>query len=125
MTVLRKDPNSGVWESGWDAFADPNLDNTFNPDVAVQCLPNQDCLLRTYDALPTGFTLRTGGSDYDTRATFFPSGLPDPSLGFGETFVLCDGTHDDDQSRRIIINSTGRARVEVPPYNPPEVGICP
>ncbi len=119
VTILRKDSNSAVWESGWDIFVDADGDNTFIPDVATQCLPNQDCLLRSHEALPAGYTLRTGNS-YDDRATYLPNGLSWTPIG--DTFTLCDGSHDDNQSRRIVISPMGRARID-PSAAPP--GTCP
>ncbi|PPD50169.1 MAG: pilus assembly protein FimT [Methylobacter sp.] len=117
VTILHRDPTPAVWETGWDIFADANGDNTFNPEVATQCSPNQDCLLRSHEALHPGYTLSSGGV-YDERVTFLASGRPDPSLGLGDTFTLCDGTHDSAQSRQIIINF-GRARVSVATGNCP------
>ncbi|MDD2724768.1 MAG: GspH/FimT family pseudopilin [Methylovulum sp.] len=121
VTVLRKGPTAGAWESGWDVFVDADGDNALDPNAGA-CLPNADCLLRTYDGLPAGYTLTTGGS-YDDHAVFLPNGLSGTPIG--DTFTLCDGTHDDGQSRKIIVNSTGRARVDVPPYDPPLPVNCP
>jgi type IV fimbrial biogenesis protein FimT len=114
-------PNTigGVWESGWYIFVDADDDNVTNPAVASQCLPNQDCWLRTYEALPKGYTLRSG-TIFDDRVTFMPSGQIDPSLGVAnDSFTLCDGTHNNTQSRKIIVSQSGRARTEE------ATGICP
>ena len=99
VTIRRKGGNSQEWESGWDVFVDVDdpSDNIFN---------NNDILLRTYDALPSGYTLRTGAT-YQDYAGYAPSGL---GTGLGDTFTLCNGT-DTATSRAIIVNAIGRARV--------------
>lgn len=112
VTIIRiEGSTASEWQPGWSIFADADGDNTTNPDVAKQCLPNQDCMLQIHDALHPGYTLTTGGN-YTDRVTFFPNGRTDPSL-LSDTFTLCDDSHDDAQSREIIVSNTGRARVSV------------
>ncbi|HEY8034537.1 MAG TPA: GspH/FimT family pseudopilin [Methylobacter sp.] len=108
VTVRRKGATSTQWESGWDVFVDSDSSNDFNDDGdATLCEAGEDCLLRTYDALPSGYTLRTGGSHYDDYAAYLPSGL---GVTGGDTFRLCNGT-DTSTSRSITMSTVGRARV--------------
>jgi len=108
VTVRRKGTTSAQWESGWDVFVDSDGSNAFNDDGAAPlCDIGEDCLLRTYDALPSGFTLRTGNSVYKDYAAYLPSGFSKSSAG--DTFRLCNGT-DTSASRAITINAVGRAR---------------
>lgn len=104
--------NKGVsthWESGWDIFVDANDDETFSDNGnATLCEAGEDCLLRTYAALPSGYTITTGASTYQDYAAYLPSGLSNAAAG--DTFRLCNGT-DNTTSRAITINSIGRARV--------------
>jgi type IV fimbrial biogenesis protein FimT len=119
VVMLSRSGTDGVWESGWDVFVDANDDYQFNRDVAEQCAPNQDCMLRSYEPLPNGYTLRVagggGGNGYAIRATFKPSGFPESVIG--GTFKLCDGSGDVNLSRRIAINTIGRVRMatDAPP----------
>ena len=99
VTVQRKGATSQAWEGGWDVFADNNGDDTFSAG---------DVLLRTYSALPSGYTLRTGASTYQDYAAYLPSGVSKRVAG--DTFRLCYDT-DNTTSRAIIINAIGRARV--------------
>lgn len=115
VTITRKGGSSTEWESGWDVFVDVDRSNSFNDNGdAILCETGEDCLLRTYDALPSGYTLRTGGN-YQDYAGYSPSGL---STGLGDTFTLCNGT-DNTTSRDIIVNAIGRARVST------GTGSCP
>lgn len=98
VTVRRKGGTSTQWESGWDIFVDVNGNNVND---------GTDTLLRSYDALPNGYTLRTGNSRYKDYAAYLPSGL---GVSGNDTFRLCNGT-DKATSRAIIINFIGRARV--------------
>jgi type IV fimbrial biogenesis protein FimT len=108
VTVRRKGPNSAEWEFGWDVFSDSDGSDTFNDNGdANLCEIGEDCLLKTYDALPSGYTLRTGGTTQD-YAAYMPNGLRKGVAN--DTFRLCNGT-DTIESRAIIINVIGRARV--------------
>jgi type IV fimbrial biogenesis protein FimT len=115
VSVTRKGTTSQEWKSGWDVFVDINGNEVFNDDgIAPLCAtntngsPTEDCLLRTYAALPGGYTLRTGGSTYQNYAAYLPSGLSNVSVG--DTFRLCNGSNTA-TSRAITINALGRARV--------------
>ncbi len=108
VTVRNKGPST-QWESGWDVFVDINGNETLNDNGnATLCEATEDCLLRTYAALPNGYTLRTGSSSYDDYAAYLPSGLSNVSVG--DTFRLCHGS-ETTTSRAVTINSLGRARV--------------
>jgi type IV fimbrial biogenesis protein FimT len=104
------------WEDGWNVFVDYDVSNAFNDDGdATICEATEDCLLRIYDVLPDGYTLRSG-STYACWIAYTPTGL---SKGSGsackgglanDTFRLCNGT-DKTVSRAITVNSVGRVRV--------------
>ena len=110
VTVRRKSSTSSQWELGWDVFVDVNGDETFSDNGnATLCETGEDCLLRTYDALPTGYTLRTStGTTYQNYAAYLPSGLS--NVAVSDTFRLCNGAGNT-TPRSITINSMGRARV--------------
>jgi type IV fimbrial biogenesis protein FimT len=124
VTVRRKGTTSQVWEGGWDVFVDIIGNEVFNDaSPSTPCETNtdgslkEDCLLRTYDALSAGYTLRTGGSTYKDYAAYLPSGLS--NVVAGDTFTLCNGSGAALPRRTITINSTGRPRVDATP------GTCP
>ena len=109
VTVRRKGGVSQVWEEGWDVFVDSDGDYAFSDNGdATLCETGEDCLLRTYSALPSGYTLRTGASTYQDYTGYLPNGLS--VVAVNDTFRLCNGT-DNTTSRAIIVNSIGRARV--------------
>ena len=109
QVTVRSKGTSTHWESGWDVFVDINGNGTFNDaSPSTPCAVGQDCLLRTYAALPGGYTLTTGGSTYKDYAAYLPSGLS--NVAAGDTFRLCKGT-DKTTSRAITISAVGRARV--------------
>lgn len=118
VTVLRKGPNSSEWESGWDVFVDINGNETFDDTTpSTVCDTGEDCLLRTYDALPNGYTLRTGASLYKDFAAYLPSGLTTTPVG--DTFTLCNESGTNVPRRTVTINSTGRPKTDATP------GACP
>ena len=94
--VHQKSATAHSWEGGWEVLVDSDSSNTYN--VA-------DTLLRTYSALPSGYTLRTVSH---TFTGYFPSGLG--SRAADVVFNLCNGT-DTATSRTITINVVGRAQV--------------
>ena len=101
--VRRKGATSQNWDSGWDVFIDLNNNQTFNAGV--------DTLLKTYPPLSNNYTLRTG-ANYDDWVAFLPSGLNDSSSGTtNDSFRLCATAGDTANSRRIAVNTIGRARV--------------
>jgi type IV fimbrial biogenesis protein FimT len=90
------------WDNGWDIFIDTDGSDTFNAG---------DTLLKTYPALTNSYTLRTGGN-YADWISFLPSGLIDGSgVGNNDSFRVCATAGDTVNSRRITVNTVGRARV--------------
>jgi len=123
ITIRRKGATSSQWDTGWDIFIDQNADNTFSDDgdtslceVNTDGSPAEDCLLRTYDTLATGFTLRTGGSTLKDYIAYLPTGMSKGSVG--DTFRLCNGA-DTTKSRAIVLNTVGRAYVKSPAVSCP------
>lgn len=116
VTVRRLSPTNQVWESGWEVFTDFN-ENGARDDGGNPCAPGavgntDDCLLRTFPALPQGYTLRTGL----TIAQWIAYRADGTSVGSGglpnDTFRLCDDTASAAAGRSIIVNRVGRTRVE-------------
>ncbi len=88
------------WRQGWNVFIDDDNDGTF---VAAN-----DTLLRTFNALPGGYTL-TG---FANSVSFSASGI---SNGSGN-FRLCDNRDGNDTpeantSRVVVINALGRVSI--------------
>jgi type IV fimbrial biogenesis protein FimT len=93
------------WESGWMVFVDKNEDGVVDD--------NQD-IVRVFEALPTGFTLRLPNSNHniDRWIAYKSTGAARGNGGLATgTFSLCQGS-DAIHARSIIINSIGRARIE-------------
>jgi type IV fimbrial biogenesis protein FimT len=118
VTMRRKGATSKHWEDGWDVFVDSDGSNAFNDDGdATLCetnadgSPKEDCLLRTYDALPIGLTLITGASSFKDYAAYLPTGRSKGNAG--DRFRLCQN-NDIASSREIILNTVGRAYVKSP-----------
>lgn len=104
ITIKRKGSTSGRWESGWDVFTDSTGDGTMN---------GADSILKTYDTLPVGYTLRTVGTYANDWIAYLGTGF---SKGSGtwtndQTFRLCDSSGSTAKSRAITINTLGRATV--------------
>lgn len=114
ITVRRKGVLSSEWESGWDVFVDNNGNNVFDDNGGALCEMDEDCLLKSYDALPRGFTLRTAASPYQDFVAYLPSGLRkiDPNeANIDGAFTLCSESGDSVSQRIITINATGRPSV--------------
>jgi len=111
VSLKRKSATSKEWESGWDVFTDIDADGTLDDDSDTNlCESGEDCLLRTYGSLPTGYTLRSGGN-YANWIAYLPSGLSRGSSGLAnDTFRLCDADADTAKSRAISVNASGRPR---------------
>ncbi|MDX8126290.1 GspH/FimT family pseudopilin [Methylomonas sp. OY6] len=118
VTVRRKGATSTQWESGWDIFVDRDGNNTFSDNGnATLCEATEDCLLKTYSALPGNLTLRTGNSSYKDYAAYLPNGLS--KAGVGDTFTLCSDSGTSMPQRTIVINPIGRPRTSA------ATGTCP
>ena len=102
VTIKHKDATPREWEKGWDIFTDSNSNGTIDMS---------DQLLKTYEALPEGYTLRTGGN-FASWVAYTATGISRGATGFAnDTFSLCDGSRESKQSRIIIIKM-GRVRTE-------------
>ncbi|CAG7857583.1 hypothetical protein MCAMS1_02461 [biofilm metagenome] len=102
VAIKHKGGIKSVWDEGWDIFTDTNGDGLMNMT---------DELLKTYDALPQGHTLRTGTS-YAYWMAYKSDGNSDGAKLGHDTFRLCDSSADTAKSRSIILNKTGRVRVK-------------
>jgi len=124
VTIARLSGTNKKWESGWQVFVDINgdgiLDDT-SPSTPCETnastgSPTEDCLLRNYDVLPNGYTLRSG-NNFACWVAYTDDGAnkgsgSDCSGGLSnDTFTLCDGAGTTSTARKIIIFN-GRARVE-------------
>ena len=107
ISVRKVDSNSSTnysstanWEDGWDVFSDNNEDGIFDAG---------DSLIRTYQKLPSNFTLR-GNNVFQDFISFDSTGLS--SIG---RFVLCDSsdgnTIPEANTSKLIMVSTGRPRI--------------
>jgi type IV fimbrial biogenesis protein FimT len=118
VTVVRTGGAVTEWEGGWIIFVDWDADEAFGAvGDATPCqnstegFPTEDCLLKTFPALKTGYTLRTGGSSYQNYIAYNSMGLKITSASLGGTFRLCDSSADNTISRAIVLNAVGRAYV--------------
>lgn len=112
QVIVRK--TGANWEEGWRVFVDidrssPASDaNNFNDDGdATLCESSEDCVLRIYSALPTGYTLRT--NIFTNFIRYKPTGRI--SLSTGGTFAICEN-NDASRSKEIIVITTGRTRLD-------------
>lgn len=91
---------SGDWRSGWTVFTDLNGNGAL--DVA-----DGDTLLRTYDPLPTTFTLRGTYMDYIAYQALGTSA--------NGSFIVCDNSDNNNipeaYTSRLIIVFMGRVRM--------------
>ena len=111
---------SGHWESGWDVFvniSDPiNVFNDNGDDTL--CEQGEDCLLRTFDPLLSGYQLTAHNNSSADYAAYLPSGIIDSTPGLSQ-FTLCNKPGQAVSKRTININSIGRPSVD------PKDGTCP
>lgn len=114
VTIRRKSTTSNAWESGWEIF----VDNTQIAGNVAGVRDGTDELLRTYDPLATGYTLRTG-DNYSCWLAYTAAGItwvPTQSTCTGnsgltnDTFRVCDPSANIANARAIALNSIGRAR---------------
>ncbi|MCP5419138.1 MAG: GspH/FimT family pseudopilin [Gammaproteobacteria bacterium] len=99
-TTLATD-STGVWENGWVVFVDRNGDAALDAGETVQ----------THAALEGGARLR-GPGNFGRWIAYLPSGT---SLGNGglpnDSMTFCD-SRGIEEGRQIVVNFTGRTRVE-------------
>jgi type IV fimbrial biogenesis protein FimT len=102
VTIKHKGATPRAWENGWDIFTDNNSNGTIDMS---------DELLKTYEALPEGYTLRTG-SNYASWVAYAATGITRGASGFAnDTFSLCDSSRLKAQSRALKVKM-GRVRTE-------------
>ena len=97
VTVIKIGGGTGNWTGGWKVFLDLN-GNGAKDDA-------NDTLLKQYEAMPTGYTLRASNINY---VTYKASGMS----GAG-SFVLCDNGDGNNlpetgTSKVMLINTVGR-----------------
>jgi type IV fimbrial biogenesis protein FimT len=130
QVTVRNKGAATQWESGWDVFVDFNGNGNLDDTNSIPCETNadgslkEDCLLRTYDALPSSYTLRTGNNltcwlAYTSTGLGKGSGSDCTGGLSNDTFTLCFGSGVTVPRRTITINATGRPRVDAAP------GACP
>jgi type IV fimbrial biogenesis protein FimT len=113
VTARRKGTSSGQWGSGWEVFVDYDLLYTFNDNGnATLCEAGEDCLLRTYETLPNGFTLATGAGSCQDYVSYSSQGYRDPTNNANCTFTLCKDSGAAVPRRTITINTIGRPTVD-------------
>jgi len=110
--IVRK--TGANWENGWLVFVDidrasPASDaNNFNDDGdATLCEISEDCVLRVYSALSSGYTLRT--NSFTNFIRYKPDGRI--SLSTGGTFAICE-SNNTLGSKELIVITTGRTRLD-------------
>jgi type IV fimbrial biogenesis protein FimT len=101
---------AGQWDSGWNVFVDINGNGVFNDNAtAPLCEAGEDCLVRTYADLPTGYTFRVGAtSAFKDFIAYAPSGFSTVSPST-DAFKLC--SNSGTKQRTITIGATGRPSV--------------
>jgi type IV fimbrial biogenesis protein FimT len=99
---------SAGWNEGWVLF----VDNVHLAGNELGVLDGEDTVIKVFDAQGAG-TL-SGGTNYARGISYLPSGVSSGIKAGGVaglpngTFTVCLAG----QSRKLIINSTGRVRVE-------------
>lgn len=101
------------WEAGWIVYVDVDgVPGFYDNGDDNLCEIGEDCLIRIFDPLPKGLTLRVGQSfgqwiGYDSLG----KGDGSHSGGLGnDAFRLCQGT-DTQSARSVAVNLIGRPRV--------------
>lgn len=91
--------DAGNWEQGWIVFVDDNGNNQRDDD-------DDETILRVHGPLGGGNTL-VGNNSVSNALAYLPDGR---STAWG-TLSLCDAREDNDKSKAIRINQTGRVMV--------------
>jgi type IV fimbrial biogenesis protein FimT len=103
VTIKHKGNAARVWDQGWDIFTDNNGDGILNMS---------DELLQAHEIFHEAYTLRTGAT-FAYWVAYLPTGYSDGARLGHDSFRLCDRSRDVSISHAIIINKTGRARVQM------------
>jgi type IV fimbrial biogenesis protein FimT len=104
--------NGTQWETGWSVFSDVDGDGNFEDDGdATLCESGEDCQLRIYEALSSGYTLRTG-AHYSNWVAYLPDGRSKGNGGSNDTFRLCADDQVTTNGRSIVVSIGGRVRTE-------------
>ncbi len=104
--ISLKSKNGNSWEDGWDVYID--LDNDGNVDLPAE-------LLETHGPLAVGYTLNSNMSGHAAGVANIAGVMVYKANGLmsditGGSFYLClDG--DSSTSRKIAVNTLGRAKV--------------
>ncbi len=116
VTVRKTGTN---WEEGWIVFVDMNADGALDgAGDSSACASGNDCILKTQEALPNGYSLRPSGTAYNNFVRYTPNGFKNGTAGV--TFYLCDtssSTPKAGTARVLILNAIGRARMGVDDNN--------
>jgi type IV fimbrial biogenesis protein FimT len=102
------------WQDGWVIFLDINGDESItngttggpddNGDGIADTIEDDDEIIKVYDGLPHGYTLRSADKDL---ISFSSMGLAN---GYQDTWTLCTASNDPELARGIILSRTGRVR---------------
>lgn len=110
------------WESGWTVFVDYDDNEFINDDGDSNlCEVREDCRLREYLPLKSGYTIRPKNSRFTDWVGYRPSGQSTGNGGANGTFYICPRDGNLKQARKVVINMVGRIRT-----SPFEAGdVCP
>jgi type IV fimbrial biogenesis protein FimT len=102
------------WQNGWAIFIDSNDDSSITngttgvEDTDEDGLPDSatddDPIIRIYEALSPGYTLRSADKEI---ITFDHLGMAN---GSNDTWILCDPSKEQGLARAVILSRTGRVR---------------
>jgi type IV fimbrial biogenesis protein FimT len=90
------------WENGWILIEDQDRDGVMD-DGEVE--------IAVFAALEEGYTLRTG-AHFDNWLAYREDGESRGNSGANDTFRLCADDQDVADGRSIIVNLTGRVRMQ-------------
>lgn len=116
QVVLRKTGTN--WENGWLIFADIDRSTTAKENVfddngnGILCESSEDCILRSYAALPSSYILRGNAPFAD-----FVRYQPDGTSSVDGIFALCDNSDGNNvpepYTAKLIIVSNGRVHLAI------------
>jgi len=108
VVCLKTKGSTGSWSEGWNVFPEKVGETDCSTVAGV---------IQTYDALPTGYTLKTAtGGSFSSAVRYNAMGVAVNSSGVpvggatGDVFKLCRGTSTSDiaKSKQISISATGQ-----------------